>query len=132
MPASIVPSLWKKGTIVYFRKFQFIDQSKAKYAVLMEDWENNRNTIVFLLTTSNMRFKDKKWTAIIPTGTVSGLSGDSLVDCNNWWEFPKNELEKQQYVSQLPQEIIHKIDKSLTYAKKIPLEIIIRLRGIQI
>jgi len=126
------PSAWKKGSIILFHKFQFIDSAKAKYAVLMESWDNNRDTIIFFLTTSNTRFKDKKWTVIIPVGTVSGLATESLVDCNNWWELPKDQIQGSKYIGDLPKEIIDQIDKAVTYAMKIPMDIVIRLRGIQL
>ena len=132
MPTPLPRSLWKKGTIILIHKFQFVDYSKAKYAVLMENWDNGRETIVFFLITSKMRFKAKKWTSVIPSGAMAGLSKDSLIDCNNWWELPKSQLQKCQYVGQLSKEIINKTEEALTYARKVPLETIIRLRGIQI
>jgi hypothetical protein len=55
-----------------------------------------------------------------------------LVDCNNWWELPKNQLQKSLYIGELPKTIVDNIDKALTHAREIPLEIIIRLRGIQL
>jgi hypothetical protein len=94
MPSPLLPSLWKKGSIILIPKFQFVDLSKAKFAVLMQNWGNERETIVFFLITSKMRFKDKKWTFVIPTGTIAGLPKDSLIDCNNWWELPKSQLQK--------------------------------------
>jgi len=132
MPASVPPSLWKKGSIILIHKFRFVDLSKAKFAVLMENWDNERETIVFFLITSKMRFKDKKWTLVIPTGTIAGLPKDSLIDCNNWRELPKSQLEKCRYIGQLSKEIIGKIEEALTYAREVPLDTIIRLRGIQI
>lgn len=132
MPAPLPPSLWKKGSIILVPKFQFVDLSKAKLAVLMENWDTKRETIVLFLITSKMRFKDKKWTCIIPTDTIAALPKESLIDCNNWWELPKSQLQKCRHVGQLPKEVVDKVEEALTYARKVPLETIIRLRGIQI
>ena len=132
MPAPLPPSHWKKGSVVLIHEFQFVDLSKAKFAVLMENWDNERDTIVFFLITSKMRFKDKKWTLVVPAGTIAGLPKDSLIDCNNWWELPKSQLQKCRYMGEFSKEIIGKIEEALTYAREVPLETIIRLRGIQI
>ncbi len=99
----------------------------------MEDLKEVKNSVIVLLITSNLKYRDKKWTALMPAYIMEEEkfpSKDSLIDCNNWQELPKNKIlqKKCRLVCCLKEEIITKIDKALEFAYKIPPEIMIRIK----
>jgi hypothetical protein len=95
----------------------------------MEDFDPARDTLVVVLTTSNMKYSNEPWTVIVPDGSVEGLSGDSLIDCNNYYELRASIVGSRQcsYVGPLPDNMIRQVDEALKYASKVPVHLMLRI-----
>jgi len=81
----------KVGAVVIAHRFEFPDKTKAKYCVLLENYDPKRPNTIVALTTSNRRFRDRPWIIAIPPNTC-GIATVSYLDCNNCWPLPTHEL----------------------------------------
>jgi len=77
----------KVGAVVIAHRFEFPDKTKAKYCVLLENYDPKRPNTIVALTTSNRRFRDRPWIIAIPPNTC-GIATVSYLDCNNCWPLP--------------------------------------------
>ncbi|PIP17822.1 MAG: hypothetical protein COX43_02185 [Parcubacteria group bacterium CG23_combo_of_CG06-09_8_20_14_all_35_9] len=124
--------LYKRGSVLHIPDFKFpTGPPRGKYCILMEDFTEEKDTAIIILTTTNLKYKDKKWSVLVPKSATKGFPAeDVLIDCNNWHKLPKDRIlqKKCRFVSYLKEEIINKINKALELANKIPPEIIIRIK----
>jgi len=121
----------KVGAVVIAHRFEFPDKTKAKYCVLLENYDPKRPNTIVALTTSNRRFRDRPWIIAIPPNTC-GIATVSYLDCNNCWPLPTHELassRKYQYIGQLPESTIEDIYLALEEAPLIPEEYLVRIFG---
>lgn len=129
MPAQVHQE-WDKGTVIRIPKFVFPRRVKPKYCILLEPWDNQQDTVVVVLTTSDMKYKGRKGTVIIPAGTLSGLPVESLVDCDSLRALNKEtSFSKAEFIGQVPKGFLDEICAALRYARVDPV-LVLRVRGI--
>ncbi len=128
----LIYGLYKRGSVLCIPDFKFTTgEVRRKYCILMEDFEKERKTVIIILTTTNLKYKNKKWTVFIPTSPSEEFpKEDTLIDCNNWFALPKDKIleKKCKFVCSLKKETIDKINKSLEFAFKIPPGVMLRIK----
>lgn len=111
----ISPSL-KRGHAFLLRKFDFGHAIKDKYCVVMEDYDDERATIIVVLTTSRMDFDWRPTAVRVPDGTISGIAGDTLIDVNNFFEIDVTVFGGDVvHLGCLPSDVMHAIDSALAW-----------------
>lgn len=109
--------LAKRGAIYCIHNFKFENQTKPKYCLLLEDIYNFAESLIVVLTTSNMEDEYEKTTI---KAHVKGINGATLIDLYNIHDLPVDILLDEslsKYIGMLPKEKMDEVDNKLKYLK---------------
>ena len=115
----------KRGA-VFSLQYQF-PQDKSpryKYCILMEDYNRNSRDLAVIFTTSHTEYAYKNTTVFVGDGGISGINGDTLIECDNWKLIQSNIIEnsRTEYLSQISDEFNVRIENALTNVKNCPIK----------
>jgi len=122
----------RPGAVLLSHRFEFEQHSKAKFCIVLEDYDGGRETTIVALTTSNPQHRGKPWVVTIPVGLGGIQGGDGYLDCNNYFELPSSELaaaSRYRYLGQLPEDLVEEIYLALEEAYKVPEALLVRIFG---
>lgn len=106
----------KRGHVFLLRKFDFGHEIKAKYCVVMEDYDDERTTIIVVLTTSRMDYDWRPTAVRVSDGTISGIAGDTLIDVSNFFEIDVSHFGGDVvHLGSLPADVMRAIDAALAW-----------------
>jgi len=138
----LVRLLLRRGAVWLLWKERFSSgEPRPKYCVLMEDYDGSRTDTIVVLMTSRMDFAGRPDGIVIPVGALRGVEAASLIQLSNvravkWERF--YDKEESLHVDMLPDSIMQQIRQALArpelavYFSKLPADIVIRLRRVQI
>lgn len=133
---SLAPKLLKRGSLLHIpaKDLKFSsDKNSGKFVILMEDFDsdNEKDTVVLILGTSNLKFKNKKSVVFVPKNTIKELAlKDGLFDCNNYYELTKSKIlqKRCRFLCYLSKSVMNKVNEALKFTNKIPIDLMLRIK----
>ena len=131
------PEDCRKNAIAHFPVFKFKDGNiKPKFFILMDDIDEETDTIIVATFTSNLRFKSEGFCIFVPKNHFKDWMNDpfpdedSLLDCNTCDEIPAKVIRSGncKLIGRVKDIWMSKIYKALEHATKIEPKIILKLK----
>lgn len=125
-------ALAKRGSVYLFPNVEFSDVTKSKYGVLMENYTTGAKDLIIVFTTHRTEFRNQKSSVFVADGVIDRISGDTLIQCENYRAIPAEHLlenERVKYVGRLSQEVMKQVDEALTHVRHIDEATLIRMIG---
>jgi len=132
------PQYCKRNTIAYVSAFRFPDgYIGPKFFILLDDVDEETDTVIVATFTTNLKYKNKKWTIFVRRGYFKEIFKesfpyrDSLLDSNTCQEIPAKHIRsgKCKYVTRAKNGWVLKIYKALEYAYKVEPYLIVKLKA---
>jgi hypothetical protein len=123
-------ALTKRGAVFNVFNVKFPSKTEPKYCVLMEDYSPGANGIMVVFTTHRIEFEYQKTSVKVIDGKINGITGDTLIQCQNYWEFPAEVFcnpNKSKYLDQLTKDVMEQVNEALTYVRDIDEATLIRM-----
>lgn len=114
--------LMKRGAVFNIFNVKFPDKIKPKYCIVMEDYADCATDIPVIFTTHRTEFSCQPSSVKVKNGAISGVSGETLIQCENWRLMPTNvflDRNKSRYLCQLSPEIMKEVNGALAYIRDI-------------
>jgi len=128
----------RKNTVAHFSSFRFSNGNiSPKYFVLIDDLDEENDSIFVVTFTSNLKYKKKKWMVFVSEKSLKDeIKGvefpytDSLVDCNTCLEVSGSVIRKGgcSFIIRMGDEWINKIYDALKYAYRVDSAILVKLK----
>ena len=123
-------ALTKRGAVFNIFNVKFPDRNKSKYCIVMEDYVDGMINIPVIFTTHRMEFIYQPSSVKVKDGTIKGISGETLIQCENWCLMSPDiflDRKKSRYLCQLPLDIMKEVNDALTYIRDIDEVTLIRM-----
>jgi hypothetical protein len=123
-------ALTKRGAVYHVYNVEFPDKTKPKYCVLMEDYSPNVRGIMVIFTTHRVEFDYQLSSVKVSDGIINGIKGDTLIQCQNFMEFPPEifcDSRKSKYLCNLPTALMEQVNEALAFVRDIDEATLIRM-----
>lgn len=122
----------KRGAVFKIFQVDFSDNPHSKFCILMEDYIDEAEDIVVIFTTHRTEFEYQPTSVKINDGGIRGISGDTLIQCNNYWLFSPEifcDPSKSEYLTDLSEDQMNEVNEALAFIEDIDEVILIRMLG---
>ncbi len=114
-------AITRRGSIYLKHKVEFDQVIKAKFFVVLEDYEEGMENIIVAFTTSRTEFAYRDTAVLVERGVFEEFSDSTLIDLNNYREISIEDLFSSgcKYIGQLPETVMQEVDEAIEHLQDV-------------